>query len=220
MYYIHHHLGLGDHIICNGLVRNLLKQYNGNFNLAVKKHNVESVRQLYIDTDRIILDPVTNDAEAKRNYQGKISYKNQFKIGFTFCKMPHWEKSFYDQVGLDYSKRYSDFYIERDRDRESAILAKLNLPEVYAFANTKWSNGSISLDIDTELPIIYLENLSDSLFDWIPVIEKATEIHTVDSSIFHLIKQISPKCRKVFYKVRGGRADAADTFEDRHWKVI
>ena len=221
MNYIHHHLGLGDHIVCNGLVRNILKTHKGKFKLAVKKHNVGSVRQLYADTDQIALDPVGNDKEAKRNYEGQT-----FMIGFCVNptvrkKGPKWEKPFYDQLGLDYTKRYSDFYIQRDYKRESLLLDRLNLPEKYVFANNRWSQGKVSLAIDTQLPIIYLENLSDSLFDWIPVIEKATEIHTVDTSIFHLIKQVSPKCKKVFYtSPKGNGSIKKDTFEDDLWQIL
>jgi hypothetical protein len=206
--------------VCNGLVRNLLKQHDVKFKLAVRKRDVGSVKQLYADTDQIILDPVSGNEEAKRNYEGQT-----FMIGP--CVNPNvrrkgtkWEKQFYDQLGLDYTKRYSDFYIQRDYKRESLLLEKLNLPEKYIFANNRWSRGKESLAIDTELPIIYLENLSDSLFDWIPVIEKATEVHTVDTAIFHLIKQIAPKCTKVFYVSPKGKGSIKkDTFEDDLWEI-
>ena len=211
MYYIHHHLGLGDHIVCNALVRHLISTHDDQFKLAVKTHNVVSVRQLYADTDQIILDPVSGDHEVGLRSQNT----NKIKIGFENCMFPHWEKSFYDQLGVDYAKRYSDFYIQRNRERESLLLEKLKLPKRYAFASTKWSRGNTS-DIKTVLPIVFLEPLTDSLFDWIPVIEQAEEIHTVDTSCFHLIKQISPKCRKVFYQKRA----MPFTFEDIDWEVI
>ena len=215
MYYIHHHLGLGDHIVCNALVRHLISTHDDQFKLAVKTHNVGSVRQLYADTDQIILDPVINDRQVKSKREGVVPIKNTIMVGFGSCKYPHWEKSFYDQLGIDYSKRYSGFYIQRDRERESLLLEKLKLPERYAFASTKWSGGNTS-GIKTDLPIVSLEPLTDSLFDWIPVIEQAEEVHTVDTSCFHLIKQISPKCRKVFYKKR----HMPFTFEDDNWEVI
>jgi hypothetical protein len=37
MKYIHHHLGLGDHIVCNAIVLSLFKKYT-DITLAVKEH--------------------------------------------------------------------------------------------------------------------------------------------------------------------------------------
>ena len=74
--YIHHHLGLGDHIVCNGLVRNLIKDIKGPIELACKHHNVSSVRQLYRNSN-IIIDPVAVDSEAESHYDEK----NVIKIG-------------------------------------------------------------------------------------------------------------------------------------------
>ena len=45
---IYHHLGLGDHIICNGLVRRLINN-NETFGLFVKKQNVKNVEFMFKD---------------------------------------------------------------------------------------------------------------------------------------------------------------------------
>ena len=42
--FIHHHLGLGDHLICNGMVRYVAKNYDfKNIALVVKKCNLNNV---------------------------------------------------------------------------------------------------------------------------------------------------------------------------------
>ena len=46
MIYIYHHLGLGDHIICNGLVRFLQKKHN-QVSLFCYQHNIENVSFMY-----------------------------------------------------------------------------------------------------------------------------------------------------------------------------
>ena len=186
--YIHHHLGLGDHIVCNGLVRKIVSDNEGSdITLAVKQHNLKSVKSLYKGS-AIKFDPILNDIEAQHNYP---IYSKVIRVGFEYCDINNWETSFYALCGLDYSLRYSNFKIERDYDSEKLLLSKLSLPDKYIFCNINSSVGEFPITIESGLPKIYLQPLTDSIFDWIPVIEGAQEIHTIDSSIFHLMKQLS-----------------------------
>ena len=215
MIYIHHHLGLGDHIVCNGLVRALYEQH-GEVTLAVKNHNYPSVKQLYRDLENMHFHKVTSDAECIAEYK-----KQPFiRVGFENCRSD-WEKSFYDQVGLDYSVRFSRFFIDRDFKREQALEEKLNLPEEFAFINRTASTGSNNLPIDTDLPTVELQPITDSIFDWIGVIKKAKEIHTIDSSVFQLVKQLPVTSKKFFYDTRAADSSRTiPTFEDENWRII
>ena len=68
--YLHHHLGLGDHIVCTGLVRKIVSDNKGRcVTLAVKHHNLKSVKSLYRGST-IKFDPILNDMEAQHNYPG------------------------------------------------------------------------------------------------------------------------------------------------------
>lgn len=52
--FIHHHLGLGDHIICNGIVRYVVKNYDfNNVALVVKNSNLNNVRRMFSDLSQI-----------------------------------------------------------------------------------------------------------------------------------------------------------------------
>lgn len=215
MIYIHHHLGLGDHIVCNGLVRALYEQH-GEVTLAVKNHNYPSVKQLYRDLENMHFHKVTSDAECIAEYK-----KQPFiRVGFENCRSD-WEKSFYDQLGLDYSVRFSKFFIDRDFKREQALEEKLNLPEEFAFCNSSASTGKKEISFRTDLTIIKLEPLTDSIFDWIGVLEKATEIHTIDSSVFQIVKQLPVTGKKFFYDTRAvDPSRTIPTFEDLDWTII
>ena len=215
MKYIHHHLGLGDHIVCNAIVLSLLKKYT-DITLAVKEHNYPSVKQLYRDTS-IKFHSVKTDDDCLKMYQ----VLDVIRIGFENCHIPNWEESFYRQMNMDYSERFTGFSISRDLARESALEEKLNLPKKFAFCNSSASTGKNNISFSTNLPIIELETLSDSICDWIGVLEKAEEIHTIDSSIFQLIKQLPVKGKKFFYDIR--KVDSSRTippFEDSNWKII
>ena len=52
--YIYHHLGLGDHFHCNGVVRFLCKEkYNkSNVKLFAKKKYLEMIQFMYRDFER------------------------------------------------------------------------------------------------------------------------------------------------------------------------
>lgn len=214
MIYIHHHLGLGDHIVCNAIVRKFKKDC-GKVRLAVKKHNYFSVKELYRDLD-IQYHLVDTDADCIPEY-----FKcPTLRIGFEKCRQD-WEKSFYDQVGMDYSERFKGFRIDRDYSREESLEDKLDLPDEFAFVNRSASTGIKEIQVETNLPIVELKPVTDSLFDWVGVLCKAREIHTIDSSIFQLIKQFNVSGRKFFYDLRS--VDSSRTtpfFEDNTWTVL
>jgi hypothetical protein len=212
---IYHHLGLGDHIICNAIVRHFHEKY-GPLSLFVKKHNLASVRALYKDIE-VNLIQVNNDRDC-------YSFFNDFnviKIGFEKTVFPNWEKSFYDQLGSDYSLRFSKFYIERDYEREALLEQKLKLPNEFAFCNNSCSSGNLDFKFNTNLKKIMLSAMTDSIFDWIGVLEKAAELHTLDSSVFQLAKQLNLKSNKYFYNSRSLDATRqAFNFDNQSWKVI
>ena len=68
--YLYHHLGLGDHIICNGLVRNYANKFN--IKLFTKSHNAGSVKFMYKDVPTIDIISVQNDQET----QNRLNYLN------------------------------------------------------------------------------------------------------------------------------------------------
>ena len=211
--YIHHHLGLGDHIVCNGLVRYLTK-FETNVTLAVKKHNAASVKAMYADTN-FKFDEIETDQDAINNYTNNVR-----RIGFEYTTN-NWEESFYSQHHIDYSERWKSFYCKRNIENEQDLLNKLKLPEKFAFVNDTASSGKQTLTIDTTLPIVKLQSLTANMFDWIAVLELATEVHTIDSSIFQLIKQYSFNKRKVFYDTKHiDNTRTEHTFEDNTWETI
>lgn len=91
MLILHHHLGLGDHFVCNGLVRYIYQNKDKNIILVVKKNNYKTVEALYSDLN-IKYMLVDSDYDVKSNGHEYI------KVGFEHCNIKHWEKSFYDQI--------------------------------------------------------------------------------------------------------------------------
>jgi hypothetical protein len=215
--YIHHHLGLGDYFVCNSIVRLLYKKKCFSITLAVKYKNFFTVKSLYQDID-INYHIVGNDADCESNYKFFDKY---LRLGFENCNINSWESSFYDQVGLNYSVRYAETYIPKNLDSQIKLFNDVILEKKYAFCNTKCSEGIIDLNINTKLPKIFLEEKTENILDWVKIIENASEIHTIDSSIFQLIKNLKLKSNKFFYDIRDmGFARTNFTFEDNNWNLI
>tara|TARA_B100000287_G_scaffold426829_1_gene475399 strand:- start:12 stop:683 length:672 start_codon:yes stop_codon:yes gene_type:complete len=214
--YIHHHLGLGDHFVCNGIVRYVYSQYRCPIFLAVKHHNVPTVKDLYSDTN-ILLDPVSNDKEAISNY-GK---RDVLRVGFEKCDVKNWEKSFYEQCNLPYEARFSESKITRNKEKEDNLFNSLKLPKKYAFCSNQCSAGNVEIDFKTKLPKVFLSKKTDSLMDWLKIIETATEIHTIDSSVFQLIKNMQLDRKKFLYDIRSIVHRTPYSKElDENWNIV
>tara|TARA_R110000824_G_scaffold288465_4_gene476359 strand:+ start:158 stop:931 length:774 start_codon:yes stop_codon:yes gene_type:complete len=220
---IAHNTGLGDHIMMNGAVRSLLDIYDEVYILTYNK-KVKNVRHMYRDEPRIYVVP-EKDAEGAQQAQKKIrKLQHQYRLEgfdtrmFFWPYMNHWKdiikkvgldpvescwcEAFYKAVDVDYKERYASFHFERDNNREREIFKRLKLPKEYIFVAKKRANRRIhDFKLDTDLPIIDPDSFRfhSLVFDWMSVIENATEIHTIDTSWFHLIKSMRLNNKPKFF---------------------
>lgn len=192
MIYIYHHLGLGDHIICNGMVRHFHKQY-GYVKLFCYEHNIKNVHYMYRDLINFELIPVKSDYEADSILNSLSPEINKIKVGFNrlpeFMDPLTFDAAFYKIADLDFNVRLDEFYLERELDKEKEILDRLNpTNEKYIFIHDDASRG-FKIDesrITSDYKKIYNDN-SIPLFHCISLIENAEEVHVMQSSIKDLI---------------------------------
>lgn len=115
----------------------------------------------------------------------------------------------YDLYGHDFMDWKRLAYYRRDSDRERGLMKLLGIEQGdrYNLINQTYQSdvrGFRKIDIDNGLPNIYLSVLNGySLFDWSLVIENATEIHTVETSIIYLLELLGLKAREVRIYERG-----------------
>src|SRR5687767_8139013 len=100
--FIRPHLGAGDALILNGLVRYFAERQPVIF--PCKTHNVPSVSFMFRDNPNIEVLPVKDDAEVDQACRTTpFSLKlGMFGTGFTF---KDWDECFYTQAGLPFEKR-------------------------------------------------------------------------------------------------------------------
>ena len=133
------HLGLGDHIICNGIVRMLRKEYDI-VHMPVKHHNYDCVSDMFRDDDGIELISVRDDHEAIkyldifRPHVEKIIGVGNYGPNFLH-DAKSFDESFYKQLNLSYDLKWSYFKYQRDNEKENALLDSMHLPESYIFVH-------------------------------------------------------------------------------------
>lgn len=184
---IYQHLGLGDHIICNGLVRTLAE--NSPIELLCKKQNAATVEFMFRDDKRITVVPVKDDVEANSIFAA--SGGNKLKIGHGSLHRymaggKQFDEAFYAQCGIDFQERWRSFRCDRDADREWKLYWRL-WQEVhqknYVFVHDDASRGFvIGADLAGKTVIRPRVGLTDNLFDYCRVMEGADEVHCIDSS--------------------------------------
>lgn len=190
MKYIYHHLGFGDHIICNGMVRYFYKQYN-ELSLFCYNHNLENVLYMYRDLDNLNVIGVDSDQSALQYISD--NKLDSIEVGFSKLKnlMPKLacDKAFYKSIGLDFSIRFDEFYFERNYEQEKQVLKKLNPSnEKYIFVHDDPSRGfKLNLSkVNSKYKIIQ-NNKNFKIFDYLTLLENSEEIHFMQSSFKELI---------------------------------
>jgi hypothetical protein len=194
---IHHHLGLGDHFVCNGLVNCLSDINNNNITyLVCKKHNYETVEYLYSENPKIIVIPIEGDEFLETHKLSESLNVNILRIGFEHCDLNNWDRSFYSQLNIDFIERYNNFRLPKEKPKN--ILPIPNKP--YILIHNKSSETKYDLDINTDLYKVYIiKQEGYHLLSYLDIINNAEEIHCIDSAVFHLIDSLSNITNKLYY---------------------
>jgi hypothetical protein len=192
-------MGLGDHILCNGIIRHYAEKYDRIY-LFVKPHNMTNVSYMFRDLSKIRFISM-DDAQVKLFM--KINPNNEYLVvGIT----PEWfynfdvkkiyetfDAGFYISAKVPFEFKWNKFYFQRDIEKEKNIFYnKLGLKddEDFLFIHDDPKNGREfrSSYINKSIKSIRPTDWKDiSLFDFIYTMEKAKEIHVMNSSFMNLI---------------------------------
>ena len=217
--YIYQHLGLGDLISNNGLIRHLIEvnTRTKNFFIFCKKMHIKSVKFMYRDLKKIKLIPITNNPKKEKkevdNYLNKIKEKYEIiKIGHEFYHLTgklnpnlktnpwHCTVNFYKQFGLPFEYRFKKTFWKRDYQKEKRLFKKLvGKNKNYVFVH---DDKSRNLEINTSKLKkkfhIIRNNEKNFIFDYGLIVENAKEIHLIESSFRQLCETLKIKSKKLF----------------------
>jgi hypothetical protein len=209
--YFHHHLGLGDHIICNGMVRETYKKYSKLF-LMCKYHNSESVKFMFRDLQNLIVCPIKDDTEAssileRERRQSDIIYIGNKRRDW-LSQGDSWDRSFYRQAGMDFNIRWDSYCVSRDSERENALYEKYfknNSPYIFVhdaqFRNMLIDDKKIDIRNRKIFRILYTKENpeTNNIFDYCKILENAEEIHCMDSCFDKIVDSMTTTTDKIYY---------------------
>ena len=217
--YIHHHLGLGDHIVCNGLVNFLAQDRNFNIKLFCKETNAKNIKQMYQDQKNVEIIEIYGDIQAQQIGEQQEHY---IRLGvglnsnFASGMEQRWDEVFYEQASIAFTESWTSFstYVPpTQRDIPS---------KPYAFICNKGSDGHDGIDytrIGNNLEYTYSNQ--GGFLENINLILNATEIHCINSAYIHLIDRIVVyRQTKLFYHKNFIRKAYSDFTLKKDWIII
>jgi hypothetical protein len=221
---IHHHLGLGDTIECNGIVRYYAEKYD-KVHVFSKERNYNMISYMYRDNQNIVVHKVPENNEYAgvskflENFEGSVlvpGHQNYFR-------KDGWGpgETFYHLANVPWECRNSKFFFERDLKKEQEVCDLINPDkERYIFVHDDPSRG-FNLNIDTPYKIIK-NNPSVNMFNIVKLLEEAEEIHCMSSSILCLIDCLSTSVKfpKLYlhYNIRKVELGPKSLFGD--WEYV
>ena len=220
------HLGLGDHIVCNGLLNYFSESFDKIY-LPVKSRDINNINYLYKDNQKIEVFKIEHSSEVEDiNSFAKKNHLITLKVGFKKRKPP-FNLSFYDQFGLPYSYSISKFTVPKDIKKEESLYQHLKdiykVKDRYQVVHNQSSYGKVSLHANKELPTIFIEKDTDlykNIFLYSKVIKNATEIHCLDSSFLHLVERVETDANLFFHNIKKDGQKGADVHLVKNWKIV
>jgi hypothetical protein len=210
-----HYDGLGDYFVCNGLV-NYLSEFVDELHLPIPSCWQETLSDLYSTNSKVILFHSSPSPESKE----LLKYAKENEINYIHRKVwdnqhnrPSFQTDLYKWCNIDYSVRYSHFVLPRSERQIKFYIAHIK-EEKYALVHDTCSRGRLKIDVITSLPKFYLNyGLTNNLLDYAEIIKRATEIHVVDSSVYHIIDNMNINAELFFHDIRnnvGSRITVSD----------
>lgn len=196
--FIVNHLGCGDHVVCNAIYRYYAKRYDA-VDVPVLTHNMASVRQMLRDVSQIRLLEVSNDwqmlaqAEIREKEGWDILRLGMFGKDFDFDK---WIQCFYKQAGVNLLDRYKLFKTNREDELQDVDDSP------FIFMHEDEARG-IRIDCKKVTQLRKVRPVrAGSIWKWCGIIEKAKEIHVIDSAFMCMIDLmgLNLSARKVLHR--------------------
>lgn len=179
-------LGLGDHIITNGLVRMLLKEHE-HIEIIAKRHNGPTVGWMFSDTGRVSCLCVDNDNQA-REVAAWEEQKGEKVMRLGVHKSADipadWDAWFYRQAGVPFECRWSEFNLPWKSLPEFGVVFP-------AFVHDDPRRGyNINQVHLPQCSCVYIPDQKDPFSKHVRILQAAMEIHVIDSCFLALADSI------------------------------
>lgn len=212
------HMGLGDHLYTNGMIRYYLQTYE--VNLLCKKIYHNTLKDLYSDySEKINIISFDSDDKAI-NFFNNFNHQYDLKITFgdfapNFMKDSNtFDESFYKQLNIPYEYRWSMFkapIINSIKSPEKKYIFIHDDPERNLCINDKYLNNSY---------LFYKPQKNTNFFSYHEILLNAEEIHCMDSSFAAYVDHIPEFKSKKKILHRYIRKYSRNPFMKNNWEFI
>ena len=228
------HQGLGDHILCAGIYRELSLRYRHTI-VPAKANNYMAVKKMLRDIENIQVISYRKEGwvPLHQKLMSKFGY-DKLKLGeygASFFANPNMrlDENFYHQADLPLAVRWESFGYLRDEEKEAELFDLLKCSDSeYVFVHDDESRG-FKIDMD-RLPsgvkiVRPIPELASKFtpFDYLKVIESAIEIHCMESSFVAMIESFEIKVPKYAHRYARPEAKSNKVFEftyKSNWKIL
>ena len=226
------HLGMGDMLACNGMVRQLCER-SGELLLVCKERNRRSVAFMYRDLPNLKLLPVREDRDISPRFGSDGALLRRLEAdGYTLMLLGmhssgDWQQgcvsyvdALYAQAGVHPYTRYTHFKVLRDR------AAELKGPDGdYVFMHDDADRGfQIFKQLPPATALVCPPPLSgapdDNIFDYCAAIERALAVHVIDSCFAHLVDLLCLNPERHLHAYGKNPDDRLDALFPSGWRYV
>ncbi len=228
--YIYTHQGLGDQIICNGLIRESAKKF-GQVVIFSKQQYFNTIRFMYRDLNNVQIIPFVDEPHQVPDLLSSLPGPNDYiaKIGFDKIKPDGpFDEQFYKLSGLSFDKKWTSFRIQQNITAEKEISTFLNPNNkdyIFVHEDKKRSYCIKEENLPTGIKIVKpLLNLTDNIFNYIDIIQNAKQVHCIDSAFLNLTELIFTEKPTLFFHKYSKYSNADKPVDTpvlrKQWKII
>lgn len=231
------HPGLGDHIICNGLYRELARTHEKVW-IATNANNLRSIRAMFSDLGNLEFINFGQNivfGTALKAYLKRIQRTSEIEtvelgvFGANYITNCRFDESFYRQAKIPFNRRWDNFDFPRDISRQTEVFSILvgEGRGEYAFIH---DDAIRSMSINENLvsqrlrlirPILQKQRIN--LTDYELVLRNASEIHCIESSFAAFAESLDLNAPK--YAHRYARREARTNWRleftyKTEWRIL
>jgi len=204
--YIYGHLGMGDMISCNGITRFYAEKYERVYVFCKPKY-AKNVLWMYRDNLNIHVLPMEdNQVRLFMNINPLNEYLiiGHEKLHEELRQDPkgRFDQVFYKMAGVPFDDKWNRFHYERIPEMEKDVYYnKLGLKDhsEFIFVHDDRERPIPWDKLPQEIRIIRPDRQDISIFDFLYTIEKAKEVHCIDSSFLNLIDCIQLRQENLYF---------------------
>jgi hypothetical protein len=217
--YLAWHLGFGDAVICNGMVRELCKVHE-TVTVPLWRHNALSVVEMFLDLIQAgRFQYVTFDyPDEAALFRYRDPWREQIlNIGYAGENFEGQEdtfdRAFYRQAGMDFNVRWDSFKIP-------GIVEPLPLmTNGTSFVHDDPSRGFVvRRDLVGDIAVLHRTRIP--LLELCLAIQFASEVHVIDSCCLHLAESIKTNGQLFWHKYARDEGPFSYVAKRKPWTVF